>query len=164
MSALNPFRVGFGYDIHRLGEGRSLVLGGILIDTERGCIAHSDGDVLLHAICDALLGAIGDGDIGVHFPDTDSDYRGISSLELTRRVMDLVRGAGYRVGNVDATIILQRPKIMHRRGEMAASIAAVLGVESTDVSIKATTAEGLGPLGAAEGVEAHAVALLMREV
>lgn len=162
MKRSSAFRIGFGYDVHRLVPDRTLILGGVEITDQMGCDAHSDGDVLLHALCDALLGALGKGDIGVHFPNTNPDLSGISSMELLRRVMDMVRAAGHEVGNVDVTVILEKPKIMHLRLRMAEKIAVVLGIDPEDVSIKATTAERLGPIGAGQGIEAHAVALLMR--
>ena len=153
-------RIGFGYDSHRLVAGRSLVLGGRLVPHERGLQGHSDADVLLHAVCDALLGAAGEGDIGRQFPDTDPAYQGVSSLLLLERVRDLVAAKGYRVHNVDSTIVLERPKIATYLGDMAANIAGVLRVSSALVSVKAKTNEGMGLVGAGEGAAAFAVVAL----
>lgn len=158
-----PFRIGLGYDVHRLAVGETLVLGGVTIASEFGTVAHSDGDVLLHAICDALLGALALGDIGEHFPDTDAAWRGASSVDLFRRCVQLVRQHGYEIGNIDATLILERPKILPFKAEMRSCIAAAAGIGPDAVSLKATTAERLGFVGRGEGVEAHAVALLLRE-
>lgn len=159
---MSDWRVGFGYDVHRLEAGRRLMLGGVLVSTDVGCVAHSDGDVLLHALCDALLGAAGLGDIGMHFPDTDPAYAGISSLELLAHVVALLHGAGYAAGNVDATVILERPKIAPHVAAMRAAIAPILGVAQDAVSIKATTSEGLGFVGEGRGAAAHAVALVRK--
>jgi 2-C-methyl-D-erythritol 2,4-cyclodiphosphate synthase len=156
-----PFRIGLGYDVHRLAEGEVLVLGGVTVSTEFGTVAHSDGDVLLHAICDAVLGAAALGDIGEHFPDTDPAYRGISSLDLLRHCVRLVGERGFGVGNVDATLVLERPKILPFKAEMRGRIAGVMGIDVDDVSLKATTAERLGFAGRGEGVEAHAAVLLV---
>jgi 2-C-methyl-D-erythritol 2,4-cyclodiphosphate synthase len=157
---MNIPRVGIGYDVHRLGPERTLVLGGVEVSTEFGCIAHSDGDVLLHAICDALLGAAGLRDIGHHFPDTDPKYSGISSLELLREVTALLKHAGYAIGNIDSTIILERPKIARHTMQMRENISRILSVGINDVSIKATTSEGLGFVGQGQGISAHAVAVI----
>lgn len=157
-----PFRVGYGYDVHRLEAGLRLTLGGVLVSDEIGCVAHSDGDVLLHAVCDALLGAAGLGDIGAHFPDTDAAYRGISSLALLARVKELLTAASWSIGNIDATVILERPKIAPHIAAMRAAIAPVLGIAEDAISIKATTSEGLGFVGEGRGAAAHAVALLAR--
>jgi len=153
-------RIGYGYDVHRLERGRRLVLGGVHITDELGCIAHSDGDVLLHAVCDAMLGALSLGDIGMHFPNTDEQYRGISSIELLKRTNALIEREGYAVGNIDAMIILEAPKILKFRTAMCATIAEALGIEATQVSVKATTSEGLGFVGEGKGIVAHAVVLL----
>jgi 2-C-methyl-D-erythritol 2,4-cyclodiphosphate synthase len=151
--------VGFGYDIHRLESGRPMRLGGIDIpDAISGPVAHSDGDVLLHAVCDALLGAAAIGDIGKHFPDTDQAYRGISSVELLRRVVELLAEKGYTPHNLDCMLILERPKIAAYRDAMREEIARTLGISPERVSVKATTNEGLGPIGAGEGIAAYAVA------
>ena len=154
-------RIGFGYDVHRLARPGRLVLGGVVISDEIGCIAHSDGDVLLHAICDALLGAAALGDIGAHFPDTDPRYRGISSLVLLGNVHSMLREHSLEPGNIDATVILERPKILPYVPAMRSGIARTLEMDISDVSIKATTAEGLGFIGGGEGIAAHAVCLLI---
>jgi 2-C-methyl-D-erythritol 2,4-cyclodiphosphate synthase len=154
-------RIGHGYDLHALAPGRRLVLGGVQIPHSYGPIAHSDGDVLLHAICDALLGAAALGDIGQHFPDTDPAYAGADSRVLLRRVVALVREAGYAVVNIDATLLAQRPKLAPYRDAMRANIAADLGIALDAVSVKATTTEELGPVGRGEAIAAHAVCLLI---
>ncbi len=154
-------RIGTGYDVHRLTEGRELVLGGVRIAYEKGLFGHSDADVLVHAVMDALLGAAALGDIGRHFPDSDEQYHGISSLELLERVKILLQEEHYLVGNIDATIIAQRPKLAEYLPTMAENIASVLGIEKNQVNIKATTEEGLGFTGAGEGIAAQAVALLI---
>ena len=153
-------RIGYGYDVHRLTAGRSLVLGGVTIPWERGLLGHSDADVLLHALMDALLGAAALGDIGKLFPDSDPRYRGIDSRKLLRRVAVLLEREGYAVGNVDMTLVAQRPKVAPYIEAMRANIAADLGASITRVSVKATTEEGLGFTGSGEGMAAHAVALL----
>jgi len=155
-------RIGHGYDLHALADGRRLVLGGVDIPHERGPIAHSDGDVLLHALADALLGAAALGDIGQHFPDTDPAYAGADSRVLLRRVAERVQAAGYQVANVDVTVLAQRPKLAPHRDAMRANIAADLGIDIGAVSVKATTTEGLGPVGRQEAIAAHAVCLLLR--
>ena len=154
-------RIGYGYDVHRLTAGRSLVLGGVTIPWERGLLGHSDADVLLHALMDALLGAAALGDIGKLFPDSDQRYRGIDSRKLLRRVAVLLEQEGYAVGNVDVTLVAQRPKIAPYIEAMRTNIAADLGISVTKVSVKATTEEGLGFTGTGEGMAAHAVALLV---
>ncbi len=151
-------RIGHGYDVHRLTPGRPLVLGGVTIPYEKGLLGHSDADVLLHAVMDALLGAAALGDIGTHFPDTDPQYAGISSRALLRRVGDLLAAAGYRVGNLDATIIAQAPKCKPYIPAMRQAIAADLGVSIDRVSVKATTTEGMGFTGRREGLAAQAAA------
>ena len=153
-------RIGHGYDVHRLVEGRDLILGGVNIPWEKGLLGHSDADVLLHAVMDALLGAAAMGDIGVHFPDTDPAYKGADSRMLLRRVAKLLEEKGYRVGNIDATILAQKPKLKPHIPQMMENIAADLGVEPDRVNVKATTEEGLGFTGAMEGMAAHAVCLL----
>jgi 2-C-methyl-D-erythritol 2,4-cyclodiphosphate synthase len=153
-------RIGHGYDVHQLVTERELILGGVHIPYERGLLGHSDADVLLHAIADAILGAIGEGDIGKHFPDSDPAYKGISSISLLRHVMDLAAGKGYRVGNVDATIVAQRPKLAPFIPEMREQIAAALDCAADRVNVKATTTEQLGFAGRGEGIAAYAVALL----
>lgn len=153
-------RVGIGYDVHRLAEGRDLILGGVDIPYERGLLGHSDADVLVHAVMDALLGAAALGDIGKHFPDTDQEYKGISSVRLLEHVRHLLAQKGYTVGNVDATIIAQSPKMAPYIQEMRENVAKALGVSSDQISIKATTEEGLGFTGSGEGIASQAVACL----
>ena len=155
-------RIGQGYDVHRLKEGRKLILGGVEIPYEKGLDGHSDADVLVHAVMDALLGAAALGDIGQHFPDTDPAYKGISSIALLKHVGALLDEHHYVIENIDATIIAQRPKLLPYRPQMAENIAAALGSRTGQVSVKATTEEGLGFTGAGEGMAAHAVALLVR--
>jgi 2-C-methyl-D-erythritol 2,4-cyclodiphosphate synthase len=156
-------RIGFGYDSHRLATGRRLVLGGKEIPHEKGLLGHSDADVLVHAICDAILGAIGEGDIGRHFPDTDPAYRDISSLVLLERVWALAVAKGHRIGNVDSTIALERPKLALHLQAMADNIAGILRISSARVSIKAKTNEGMGLVGSGEGAVAFAVVLIEGE-
>ena len=153
-------RIGHGYDVHKLVEGRPLILGGVAIPWARGLLGHSDADVLTHAVMDALLGAAGLWDIGHAFPDDDPAYEGADSLVLLDRVMEMLRARGYRVGNVDATILAQRPKLAPHIPQMRANLATRMGVEPDRVNVKATTEEGLGFTGAGEGMAAHAVALL----
>ena len=153
-------RIGMGYDVHRLTEGRKLIMGGVEIPYEKGLLGHSDADVLLHAVMDALLGAAALGDIGRHFPDQDPVYEGADSMVLLRRVREIIEKAGYRTGNVDATIIAQRPKMAPYRETMRQNIAEALGVEVDRISVKATTEERLGFTGSGEGIAAQAVALL----
>ena len=155
-------RIGSGYDVHRLTEGRKLILGGVEIPFEKGLLGHSDADVLVHAVMDALLGAAGLWDIGHAFPDNDPAYAGIDSMLLLARVRDMLTEKGYTVGNVDATILAQRPKLASHIPQMRRNIAQVLGVEEDCVNVKATTEEGLGFTGSGEGMAAHAVALLVR--
>jgi 2-C-methyl-D-erythritol 2,4-cyclodiphosphate synthase len=157
-------RIGHGYDVHRLLEGRRLILGGVDIPYERGLLGHSDADVLLHAISDAILGAVGEGDIGRHFPDTDPRYKGADSLKLLAHVMNLAQDKGYRLGNVDATIVAQRPKLAPHIPMMRENIAAVLGGELDRVNVKATTTEELGYAGRGEGIAAYAVVLMEMKV
>ncbi|WP_426338825.1 2-C-methyl-D-erythritol 2,4-cyclodiphosphate synthase [Pseudoduganella sp. S-14] len=156
-----PFRIGQGYDSHRLIEGRKLILGGVEIPHERGLLGHSDADALLHAITDAILGAAALGDIGKHFPDTAEEFRGADSRVLLREAAKRVRATGYDIGNVDCTIIAQRPKMAPHIATMAANIAADLGVPAGHVNVKAKTNEKLGYLGREEGINAEAVALLV---
>lgn len=153
-------RVGHGYDVHRLAEGRKLILGGVDIPWERGLLGHSDADVLTHAVMDALLGAAGLGDIGKHFPDTDPAYKGADSLKLLERVVVLMEERGFAVGNVDATVLAQRPKLAPYIPKMRENLARVMGVDPSRVNVKATTEEGLGFTGSGEGMAAHAVALI----
>ena len=153
-------RIGHGYDVHRLVEGRDLILGGVKIDYEKGLLGHSDADVLLHAVSDALLGAAGLGDIGRHFPDTDPKYKGADSLELLREVYRKISGKGFRVGNIDVTMIAQKPKLKDFIPQMQENIAAAVGVAPDRVNVKATTEEKLGFTGSGEGMACHAVCLL----
>jgi 2-C-methyl-D-erythritol 2,4-cyclodiphosphate synthase len=153
-------RIGHGYDVHRFGEGNEIVLGGVHIPHARGLEAHSDGDVLIHAICDALLGAIAQGDIGQHFPDTEAANAGIDSRVLLRRVFDRVRDAGWALGNLDATLVAQAPKMAPHTPVMKANLAADLEADPSRVNVKATTTEKLGFTGRGEGIAAHAVVLL----
>jgi 2-C-methyl-D-erythritol 2,4-cyclodiphosphate synthase len=153
-------RIGHGYDVHRLVEGRKLILGGVDIPYAKGLLGHSDADVLLHAISDAILGAIGEGDIGRHFPDTDPRYKGADSLKLLSHVMSLAIDKGYKLGNLDATIVAQRPKLAPHIQRMRENIATVLSAEIDRVNVKATTTEELGFAGRGEGMAAYAVALM----
>ena len=156
-------RIGHGYDVHRLVPDRDLVLGGVHIPYELGLLGHSDADVLLHAVMDALLGAAGLRDIGYHFPDTDPRYKGADSMELLRRVGEMLRQAGFRVGNIDVTMIAQKPKLKDYIPQMARNIAAALDTDVSRVNVKATTEEHLGFTGAGEGMSCHAVCLLTEE-
>lgn len=153
-------RIGHGYDVHRFGTGDHLILGGVTIPYERGLIAHSDGDVLIHALCDALLGACGLGDIGQHFPDTDNQYNNVNSRELLRLVYDMVKKKGYFLGNADITLIAQAPKMAPHKDSMQANLAEDLTVDTGSINIKATTTEQLGFTGRKEGIACHAVVLL----
>ena len=155
-------RIGMGYDVHKLVEGRKLILGGVEIPYEKGLLGHSDADVLLHAVMDAMLGAAALGDIGKHFPDTDPEFEGISSLKLLKRAAATVRKNGYTVGNIDATIIAQRPKMAPYIEQMRHNIAKALGTDVENINVKATTEEGLGFTGSGGGISANAVCLLER--
>ena len=155
-------RVGFGFDVHKLAEGEEFWLGGILVPHEKGAVGHSDADVLIHTICDAVLGAADLRDIGFHFPDTDQKYKGIDSKILLRDVMAILRKEGYELGNIDATIALQQPKINTHIPEMKKVLAEVMSVSPGQVSIKATTTEKLSFVGREEGVSAYAVALIQK--
>ena len=157
---MTTFRVGHGFDVHQLVLGRALIIGGVKIEHERGLLGHSDADVLLHAIADALLGAAAMGDIGRHFPDSDARYKGIDSRELLRNVAMKISAAGFAIGNVDATIIAQAPKMAPHISTMVSNIAADLGVENSQVNVKATTTEKLGFTGRGEGIAAEAVCVL----
>ncbi len=161
MKGLNV-RIGEGYDVHQLGEGLKLTLGGVEIPHSKGCVAHSDGDVVIHAICDALLGAAALGDIGLHFPDTSSEYKGIDSKILLHKVCELLRQEGYEVGNVDCTIRMQRPKLRPLIDTMRETLASSMGVDKTQISVKATTTERLGFEGREEGVAVSAIALIYK--
>ena len=153
-------RIGHGYDVHKLAENRDLIIGGVKIPYEKGLLGHSDADVMLHAVSDALLGAAGLGDIGRHFPDTDPRYKGADSLELLRIVAEKVRNAGYRVSNIDVTMIAQRPKLKDSIPQMAENIASAVGIAPDRVNVKATTEEHLGFTGSGEGMSCHSVCLL----
>ena len=153
-------RVGIGYDVHKFAERRRLILGGVEIPYDKGLLGHSDADVIVHAIMDALLGAAALGDIGQHFPDTDPEYEGISSIRLLEKVRDLLDENGYVIGNIDSIIIAQRPKMMPHLPQMRQNVADALGIDLSQVSIKATTEEGLGFTGRGEGIACHAVTLL----
>jgi len=156
-------RVGFGYDVHQLVEDRDLVLGGVKIPYEKGLLGHSDADVLLHAIKDALLGALGEGDIGRHFPDTDGRYRGVSSLLLLEKVWQIMQKKGYLLNNLDSTIVAQKPKLAPYIGQMRENIAKTLQVPLEEINVKATTTEGLGFAGRQEGIAAYAVVTIRRK-
>lgn len=156
-------RVGIGYDVHRLTEGRDLILGGVKIDWKKGLLGHSDADVLIHAVMDALLGAAALGDIGQHFPDTDPAYSGISSLLLLQHVVSLLREHHYEIGNIDAVIIAQKPKIAPYIPRMISTMAQVMNIQESRLNIKATTEEKLGFTGREEGITAQAVCLLLEE-
>jgi 2-C-methyl-D-erythritol 2,4-cyclodiphosphate synthase len=156
-------RIGNGYDVHRLVAGRKLILGGVDVPHTKGLLGHSDADVLLHALADAILGAIGEGDIGRHFPDTDAAYKGADSIKLLRHVMALADAKGFRIGNVDATIVAQRPKLAGFIPQMRLNIARALSTEEERVNVKATTTEELGFAGRGEGIAAYAVALLEKK-
>lgn len=155
-------RIGNGYDVHALAQGLPLVLGGVRIESPFGCVAHSDGDVAIHALCDALLGAIAAGDIGKHFPDSSQEFKGIDSKILLSRTTGILRGKGYRVVNADITIAMQAPKLAPYIGKMRETLASVMGIGVEDVSVKATTTEHLGFVGRGEGCEAYAVVLVAR--
>ena len=156
------YRIGHGYDVHRLVEGESLWLGGVEIPHCKGTIAHSDGDVLIHALCDALLGAAKLRDIGTHFPDTSAEFKNIDSKLLLRKVFELIQKKNYTIGNIDITILAQKPKLMGYIPEMETTLAGILEIPADDISIKATTTEKLGFEGREEGISAHAVVLLKK--
>ena len=160
---MDDFRIGHGYDVHRLVDGRALVLGGVKIPYEKGLLGHSDADVLLHAVMDAVIGALALGDIGKHFPDTDEAYKNADSTVLCKSVAALMHGKGYTVGNIDATVIAQRPKLASYIPEMKKNIADALGCDEARVNVKATTEEHLGFTGRGEGIAAHAVCLLTKQ-
>jgi 2-C-methyl-D-erythritol 2,4-cyclodiphosphate synthase len=153
-------RIGIGYDIHRLVAGRSLILGGVSIDHDKGLLGHSDADVLIHAICDALLGAAGMGDIGSHFPDNDPVYKDISSLKLLSQTCRLLTDKGYRIVNLDATILAETPKLAPHRQKMQTILADTMNISTADINIKATTTEGLGVIGKGEGISAVCIAMI----
>ncbi len=155
-------KVGFGFDVHQLQEGRDLWLGGVKLDAVKGALGHSDADVLIHAICDALLGAAGMRDIGFHFPDTSGEFKGIDSKILLKRVVDLLKQENYSIGNIDCSLVLEKPKINPHIEVMKEALAMVMGIDKTDIGIKATTNEKLGYVGREEGVCAYAVALIQK--
>lgn len=157
------FKVGFGYDVHQLKEGRPCILGGVRFDSDTGPDGHSDADVLLHAICDALLGAAGLRDIGFHFPNTDDSFKGADSRTLLLQVMKMLEDKGFSVGNIDATVVSEKPRLSPRIDEMKASIAGLCNVTEEEVGLKATTSEKLGFVGRGEGIEAYAVVLIHRQ-
>lgn len=159
---MQNIRVGFGYDVHQLAEGLDFWLGGIKIDHTKGCVAHSDGDVLIHAICDALLGAANMRDIGFHFPDNQNTYKGIDSKILLKQTIDLIATKGYQVGNIDSTIALQSPKIKNMIPKMQEVLSRVMGIDADCLSIKATTTERLGFEGEEKGVSAYATVLICK--
>ena len=156
-----PFRIGFGIDFHQLVEGRDLWIGGIKLPHTKGALGHSDADVLLHAICDAMLGACSLGDIGFHFPDTDATYKDIDSKILLTKCNELINDAGYKIGNIDSTVCLELPKIKPHALEIRQLIAGILSIDENDVSVKATTSEKMGFVGREEGIAAYATVLLM---
>lgn len=160
---MKDIRIGHGYDVHALADGLRLVIGGVELEHTKGCVAHSDGDVAIHAICDAMLGALALGDIGKLFPDTSAEFKGIDSKILLRRVCDVIEQKGYKVGNVDCTIAMQRPKLRPHIDTMRTTLASVIGIEVDRVSVKATTTERLGFEGREEGVSVHSVVLLYKE-
>lgn len=157
------FRVGFGYDVHQLEEGRQFVLGGVHLTHDKGSVAHSDGDVLIHAICDALLGAANLRDIGFHFPDTSSDFKNVDSKLLLKKTIALLNESGYKIGNIDSTVCLQRPKVKEYIPVMQSKLAQVMEIPENDFSVKATTTEYLGFVGREEGVSAYATVLIYKE-
>ena len=160
---MKDIRIGHGYDVHALAEGLRLVIGGVELEHTKGCVAHSDGDVAIHAICDAMLGALALGDIGKLFPDTSVEFKGIDSKILLRRVCNVISEKGYQVGNIDCTIAMQRPKLRPHIDTMRATLASVIGIDVDRVSVKATTTERLGFEGREEGVSVHSVVLLYKE-
>jgi len=156
-------RIGFGYDVHRLTENRKLILGGIEIPFQKGTLGHSDGDALIHAICDALLGTLALRDIGYHFPDTSAEFKDIDSKILLSKTIQIIRSKGWEVGNIDSTICLEKPKLQDFIPQMQSVLAGVLGIETDQISIKATTTEKMGFVGAGEGVAVYAVVLLIKD-
>ena len=155
-------KIGHGYDVHRFAENRKLILGGVEIEYEKGLLGHSDADVLVHALMDAILGALGKGDIGKHFPDTDEKYRGADSMKLLEKVCEIMRDEGYSLSNADCTVIAQAPKLAPHIQKMREKIAAVIGCDVSNINVKATTEEKLGFTGRLEGISAHAVCLIFK--
>lgn len=160
---MHPFRIGFGFDVHQLKENHPFWLAGIAVPHQKGAFGHSDADVVIHAICDALLGAAALGDIGKHFPDTDNKFKGIDSKILLREVVYLLQKHHYHIGNIDVTLVLEKPKIKPLLDQMISTLAEVIGIEKNQISLKATTNEKMGFIGREEGVAAHAVALIYRK-
>ena len=156
------YRIGHGYDVHRLEEGEKFVIGGIEIDHEKGAVGHSDADIVIHVICDSILGALGEGDIGKHFPDTEKKYRGIDSKELLVEVMKILEEKGFEINNVDVTVLLERPKLRDHIEDMIEILSDVMKIRKDKLSIKATTTEGLGFVGRQEGVAAHCLTLIKK--
>lgn len=163
MTAQFKIKVGYGYDVHRLADGLDLYLGGIKIIHTKGCVAHSDGDVLIHAICDALLGAVNMRDIGYHFPDTSAEYKNVDSKILLKRTVEIIAEKGWRISNIDSTICMERPKLKDFIPAMQACLAETMGIDIDDVSVKATTSEKIGFVGTELGVAAHAVVLIIKD-
>ena len=159
---MNNFKVGHGYDVHKLEKGRKFVIGGIEIKHQKGAVGHSDADIVIHVICDALLGALSLGDIGKHFPDTDQKYKGIDSKILLQKVISLVKKNKYQISNVDVTILLEKPKLRNHIDLMRDNLSNIMGINITQISVKATTTEGLGFVGREEGVAAHCVCLIKK--
>ena len=157
---MRNFRIGHGYDVHKLEKGKKFIIGGIEIDHDKGAVGHSDADVVIHVICDALLGALSLGDIGKHFPDTDNKYKGIDSKILLQKVMKLVKEEKYQISNVDVTILLQKPKLRNYIDSMRDTLSNIMEINKSQISVKATTTEGLGFVGREEGVAAHCVSIL----
>ena len=154
------YRIGHGYDVHKLKTGEKFVIGGIEIDHDKGAVGHSDADIIIHVMCDSILGALSEGDIGKHFPDTDEKYKGIDSKELLVEVVEILNKKGFEINNIDVTVLLQRPKLMNHIDKMIETLSAVMKIDKKKLSIKATTTEGLGFVGREEGVAAHCVTLI----
>ena len=154
------YRIGHGYDVHKLETGEKFVIGGIEIDHDKGAVGHSDADIIIHVMCDSILGALSEGDIGKHFPDTDKKYKGIDSKELLLEVVEILHKKGFEINNIDVTVLLQRPKLRNHIDEMIETLSAVMKIDKKKLSIKATTTEGLGFVGREEGVAAHCVTLI----
>ena len=153
-------RIGHGYDVHKLETGEKFVIGGLEIDHDKGAVGHSDADIIIHVICDSILGALSEGDIGKHFPDTNEKYKGIDSKELLLEVVEILHKKGFEINNIDVTVLLQRPKLRNHIDEMIETLSAVMKIDKKKLSIKATTTEGLGFVGREEGVAAHCVTLI----
>ena len=154
------YRIGHGYDVHKLETGEKFVIGGIEIDHDKGAVGHSDADIIIHVMCDSILGALSEGDIGKHFPDTDKKYKGIDSKELLVEVVEILNKKGFEINNIDVTVLLQRPKLRNHIDEMIETLSVVMKIDKKKLSIKATTTEGLGFVGREEGVAAHCVTLI----